>query len=47
MQQILINLLINARDALSGIAQAAIEISVSSAEKMLDLSIKDNGPGYP
>jgi C4-dicarboxylate-specific signal transduction histidine kinase len=47
MQQILINLLINARDALSGIVQPAIEISVSSAEKMLELSIKDNGPGIP
>jgi predicted ATPase/C4-dicarboxylate-specific signal transduction histidine kinase len=47
MQQILINLLINARDALRGIAQPVIEISVSSAEKMLELSIRDNGPGIP
>ncbi|MGZ0078933.1 AAA family ATPase [Methylomonas sp. YC3] len=47
MQQILINLLINARDALSGIAQPEIEISVRCAEKMLELNIKDNGPGIP
>ncbi|WP_026604079.1 AAA family ATPase [Methylomonas sp. 11b] len=47
MQQILINLLINARDALRGIAQPEIEISVRCAEKMLELIVKDNGPGIP
>ncbi|MBD9357169.1 ATP-binding sensor histidine kinase [Methylomonas albis] len=47
MQQVLINLLINARDALRGIQQPVIEISVSSVEKMLELTIKDNGPGVP
>ncbi|CAD6876753.1 AAA family ATPase [Methylomonas fluvii] len=47
MQQILVNLLINARDALGGIAHPEIEISVRCAEKMLELNIKDNGPGIP
>lgn len=47
MQQILINLLINARDALHGIEQPVIEISARSAEKLLELTIRDNGPGIP
>jgi len=45
LQQILVNLLINARDALRGRSQSCIEISTDSSEKMLRLSIKDNGPG--
>ncbi len=47
MQQILINLLINARDALRGRERPTIEISGRSVEKMLELALKDNGPGIP
>ncbi|OAI29373.1 AAA family ATPase [Methylomonas koyamae] len=45
LQQILLNLLINARDALAGREQPVIEISATAAEKMLELTVTDNGPG--
>ncbi|NJA05345.1 AAA family ATPase [Methylococcaceae bacterium WWC4] len=45
LQQILVNLLINARDALAGSEHPRIDIQARSAEKMLELTITDNGSG--
>ena len=47
LQQILINLIINARDALANSLQPVIKIVARSIEGMLELSIIDNGPGIP
>ncbi len=45
LQQILINLLINARDALIGCPRPRIDISARSTDNHLELIIADNGPG--
>ncbi|QPK64961.1 AAA family ATPase [Methylomonas sp. LL1] len=45
LQQILVNLLINARDALAGIEQPQINIIGHTIDKTLELWIMDNGPG--
>jgi C4-dicarboxylate-specific signal transduction histidine kinase/serine/threonine protein kinase/tetratricopeptide (TPR) repeat protein len=47
LQQILVNLIINARDALVDSAQPQIRISARSLEGMLELSVADNGHGIP
>jgi signal transduction histidine kinase/serine/threonine protein kinase len=47
LQQILVNLIINARDALVDSPQPQIKIMVSPMEGMLELSVTDNGPGIP
>ncbi|MGZ8222868.1 MAG: sensor histidine kinase, partial [Methylobacter sp.] len=47
LQQILVNLIINARDALADSAQPQIKIMVRPMEEMLELSVTDNGPGIP
>jgi len=47
LQQILINLIINARDALADSLQPVINIIARPIEGMLELSIIDNGPGIP
>ncbi|MGZ5031427.1 MAG: GAF domain-containing sensor histidine kinase, partial [Methylobacter sp.] len=49
LQQILVNLIINSRDALadSPQAQPKIKIMVRPIEEMLELNITDNGPGIP
>jgi signal transduction histidine kinase len=47
LQQVLINLLLNARDALTGVAEPRIDISVKVNNKLLELSICDNGSGIP
>jgi len=47
LQQILINLIINARDALANSRQPHIKIIVRSMQDILELSITDNGPGIP
>ena len=45
LQQILVNLLINARDALLDSAQPKIEIVALREKQTLTVSISDNGPG--
>ncbi|MGZ8171893.1 MULTISPECIES: trifunctional serine/threonine-protein kinase/ATP-binding protein/sensor histidine kinase [Methylobacter] len=47
LQQILVNLIINARDALVDSPQPQIKIMVRPMEGMLELSATDNGPGIP
>jgi predicted ATPase/C4-dicarboxylate-specific signal transduction histidine kinase len=47
LQQILINLIINARDALADSRQPVIRIVAKPIEGMLELSVTDNGPGIP
>jgi len=47
LQQILINLIINARDALADNRQPVIKIAARPIEGMLELSVTDNGPGIP
>jgi C4-dicarboxylate-specific signal transduction histidine kinase len=49
MQQILVNLIINSRDALTESAQSQpeIKILVRPIEEMLELNITDNGSGIP
>ena len=45
VEQIIVNLLRNALDALNGIPEPRIEITLSAAEKAT-LSVQDNGPGF-
>lgn len=47
LQQILVNLILNARDALADTRQPQIKIIVRPVEGMLELSVADNGPGIP
>jgi len=47
LQQILVNLIINARDALVNTQQPQIKIMIRPVEDMLELSVADNGPGIP
>ncbi|PPK74223.1 putative ATPase [Methylobacter tundripaludum] len=47
LQQILVNLIINARDALTDTSQPQIKIIVRPVEEMLELSVTDNGSGIP
>ncbi|MGZ5076805.1 MAG: AAA family ATPase [Methylobacter sp.] len=47
LQQILVNLIINARDALAENRQPRIKITVRPIKGMLELSVIDNGPGIP
>jgi len=45
LQQVMLNLLINALDALATIASPRIEVRVSSDDGDAILSVSDNGPG--
>jgi C4-dicarboxylate-specific signal transduction histidine kinase len=45
LQQILINLIINARDALAGSQEPSIKLVVRPLATMLELIVTDNGPG--
>ncbi|MGZ8096159.1 MAG: ATP-binding protein [Methylosarcina sp.] len=47
LQQILVNLILNARDALADSQQPQIKIIVRPIEEMLELSVTDNGSGIP
>ena len=45
LEQVLVNLLQNAVDALAGVADARIVLTVSQDEDLVRLSVADNGPG--
>ncbi|MBF0454850.1 MAG: HAMP domain-containing protein [Magnetococcales bacterium] len=45
LEQVLINLLSNARDALEGVANPTLTIDISQEENRIILSVEDNGPG--
>jgi predicted ATPase/C4-dicarboxylate-specific signal transduction histidine kinase len=45
LQQILINLIINARDALANTQEPVIKIEAKSVAGVLELTVSDNGPG--
>ena len=47
LQQILINLIINARDALAGCPEPTIRITARPLADTLELTVADNGPGIP
>jgi predicted ATPase/signal transduction histidine kinase len=47
LQQVLINLLLNAKDALSGCESPRIDIIASQNNSMLELIVRDNGSGIP
>lgn len=46
-QQVIVNLLTNARDALKSTSDAEISIQLSLTNDMVMLRIRDNGPGVP
>ena len=43
----LINLLTNAIEAVSSVAQPAVELNVESADDRVVIAVRDNGPGIP
>jgi C4-dicarboxylate-specific signal transduction histidine kinase len=47
LQQVLINLLLNAKDALSGCKQPRINIAARQHDTMVELTVCDNGTGIP
>lgn len=47
LQQILVNLIINARDALADSRQPQMKIIVRLVDGLLELHVADNGPGIP
>lgn len=47
IQQVVMNILINARQAMSGGGRIVIRLAHDAASHMVDLSIRDYGPGIP
>jgi PAS domain S-box-containing protein len=45
MQQVMLNLLTNARDAVEGLADARIQLSTRAVEGGIEFRVADNGPG--
>jgi len=45
LEQVLVNLLTNARDALEGVAKKKIEVSAEIKGKNIEIRVSDNGPG--
>jgi signal transduction histidine kinase len=44
---VLLNLLLNAQQALAGVPHATIRIEVGNRNSMLTIAVEDNGPGVP
>jgi len=47
LEQVLVNLIRNALDAMSGVKRPAIEIHVRATDDLVRIGIADNGPGIP
>ena len=47
IQQVLLNLLINARQAMPNGGQVIVSVGYDEASKMVELSVRDNGSGIP
>jgi two-component system, NtrC family, C4-dicarboxylate transport sensor histidine kinase DctB len=47
LEQVLVNLIRNALDAVTEVKRSAIEISVRASEDTVRIGIADNGPGVP
>jgi two-component system C4-dicarboxylate transport sensor histidine kinase DctB len=47
LQQVLVNLLSNAADAVEGVSDAAIALQAQLTGGMVQLTVRDNGPGVP
>lgn len=47
MRQILHNLFQNSEDALAGVSDAKVVVATRSAGSMIELTWRDNGPGFP
>ncbi|MGK2228160.1 sensor histidine kinase, partial [Devosia sp.] len=45
LQQVMVNLILNALDAMKGQADPTIAISVAQVENTVQVSVRDNGPG--
>lgn len=47
LEQVLVNLLVNALDAVEGQAAAAVTVTRSEAAGQVEIAVTDNGPGIP
>ncbi|QDZ00665.1 sensor histidine kinase [Nitratireductor mangrovi] len=47
LEQVVLNLLVNALDAVSGTEDPAIQISAAERDGMVEIRVHDNGPGIP
>jgi two-component system C4-dicarboxylate transport sensor histidine kinase DctB len=47
LEQVLVNLIRNALDAVHGVAQPQITISARAADDLIRIAVADNGPGIP
>lgn len=47
LEQVLVNLLLNALDAVAGAAQPRIDVLVRADDKTITLTVRDYGPGIP
>jgi len=45
LEQVIVNLIQNASEALEGVASPAITVSLLQSEKQVELVVADNGPG--
>jgi len=47
LEQVLVNLMRNALDAVSGVARPEISITARAVDDMIRIAVADNGPGIP